>query len=204
MLDFRGLAASATALLLLASAPRPADAADKETIVFMRHGEKPPEGLGQLNCQGLNRAIALPWVLMSRYGKADALFAPDPGKMVDDHGQLYDYVRPLATIEPTAVALGRPVNTRFGFKDIVGLDAELLQDRYRNAILFVAWEHGMLVKAVRQLVARAGGDSAIVPDWSDQDFDSLYILTFTRESGRLSVAFSHQQEGLNGRGTSCP
>ncbi|NNG64566.1 histidine phosphatase family protein, partial [Pseudomonas fragi] len=30
-----------------------------QTLVFMRHAEKPADGLGQLNCQGLNRAIAL-------------------------------------------------------------------------------------------------------------------------------------------------
>lgn len=26
----------------------------RETVVFIRHGEKPPLGLGQLTCQGLN------------------------------------------------------------------------------------------------------------------------------------------------------
>jgi hypothetical protein len=28
-----------------------------KTIVFVRHGEKPQGGFGQLNCQGLNRAL---------------------------------------------------------------------------------------------------------------------------------------------------
>src|ERR1700727_2627529 len=28
------------------------------TIVLVRHAEKPEDGLGQLNCQGLNRALA--------------------------------------------------------------------------------------------------------------------------------------------------
>ena len=48
-------------LLTLGAISAPAVAAERETIVFMRHGEKPPEGLGQLDCQGLNRALALPW-----------------------------------------------------------------------------------------------------------------------------------------------
>ena len=30
-----------------------------QTIVFLRHGEKPASGLGQLTCQGLNRSLAL-------------------------------------------------------------------------------------------------------------------------------------------------
>jgi hypothetical protein len=34
-----------------------------ETIVLIRQGEKPALGLGQLNCQGLNRALALPVVI---------------------------------------------------------------------------------------------------------------------------------------------
>ena len=29
-----------------------------ETVVFVRHGEKPEKGLGQLSCRGLNRALA--------------------------------------------------------------------------------------------------------------------------------------------------
>ena len=62
----------------------------------------------------------------------------------------------------------------------------------------------MLVKAVRNLVRRAGGDPAAVPDWPGDDFDSLYILTLTRQGERLTAAFSHQQEGLNGRDTACP
>jgi hypothetical protein len=63
-----------------------------ETIVLVRHGEKPAEGLGQLNCQGLNRALALPVVIGKLFARPDA-----------------NYVRPLATIEPTAIAfaLGR-------------------------------------------------------------------------------------------------
>ena len=43
-----------------AQTPQPAG----ETIVLLRHGEKPPTGLGQLTCKGLNRALALPSLLM--------------------------------------------------------------------------------------------------------------------------------------------
>ena len=41
----------------------------QETIVAIRHAEKPPTSLGQLTCKGLNRALALPKVLIPRYGK---------------------------------------------------------------------------------------------------------------------------------------
>jgi hypothetical protein len=51
---------SAVALLLIrgslimdAAGENPAPShTDVETIVFLRHGEKPPGGLGQLTCQG--------------------------------------------------------------------------------------------------------------------------------------------------------
>src|ERR1700730_4025255 len=49
-----------------------------ETIVLVRHGEKPDKGLGQLDCQGLNRALALPPVIAKTFGRPSAVFAPDP------------------------------------------------------------------------------------------------------------------------------
>jgi len=52
--------------------------------VLIRHGEKPPGGLGQLTCKGLNRSLALPSLLIGRYGKPDFIFAPDPAQRVDD------------------------------------------------------------------------------------------------------------------------
>jgi hypothetical protein len=81
-----------------------------ETIVLVRHGEKPDKGLGQLDCQGLNRALALPPVIAKTFGRPSAIFAPDPSRQKQDDGVSYDYVRPLATIEPTAIFFGLPVN----------------------------------------------------------------------------------------------
>ena len=49
-----------------------------ETIVLIRHGEKPTEEAhGQLDCEGLNRALALPAVL-ARYGHPRAIYAANP------------------------------------------------------------------------------------------------------------------------------
>src|SRR6516225_3543006 len=112
-----------------------------ETIVMIRHGEKPANGLGQLTCEGLNRALALPRVIETKYGKPDAIFAPDPAQQKDDRGTKYDYVRPLATIEPTAIYFGLPVNASIGFADIDGLRAVLLSPAYRRSRVVVAWEH---------------------------------------------------------------
>jgi hypothetical protein len=112
----------------------PASHADVETLVFLRHGEKPPGGLGQLTCQGLNRALALPSVLISKFGKADYVFAPDPeGKVTEGGLRQFAYIRPLATIEPTAIRLGLPVFTDFRYKDIAGLQHELTKRQYHKS-----------------------------------------------------------------------
>ncbi|SUX30342.1 hypothetical protein [Chromobacterium vaccinii] len=128
----------------------PAHAAT-ETIVLLRHGEKPAQGLGQITCQGLNRALALPQVLTSAFGAPDAIFAPDPAIQVSDSGNNYYYVRPLATIEPTAIRLGMPVNTGYGFTQTSDLAAKLLDSDYAGATIFVAWEHKKIVTLAKQI-----------------------------------------------------
>jgi hypothetical protein len=171
------------------------------TIVVIRHAEKPDLGLGQLNCQGLNRALALPEVMLARFGRPDALFAPDPGVSKEDLGQPYNYIRPLATIEPTAIRFGLPVNTRWGLDNVAPLEDELLDRRHEGQLLFVAWEHNLLVQIVRDIVTRRGGDPTTVPDWSRDDFDSIYVLRVP-QSGPPS--FHVEREGLDGQSRSCP
>ena len=82
--------------------------------MFFRHGEKPSRGYGQLTCQGLNRALALPSVLLAKFGRPQYLYAPNPNVKISDPSGLSYYDRPLATIEPTAVRVGRDVWTRYG------------------------------------------------------------------------------------------
>src|SRR5438093_10170673 len=95
-----------------------ADARADQTIVFMRHGEKPSGGYGQLTCQGFNRSLALPLVLTSKFGRPTKLYAPSPAVRISDNAGSFYYVRPLATIEPTAIKLGMPVNTKYGYNAI--------------------------------------------------------------------------------------
>jgi hypothetical protein len=175
-----------------------------ETIVLIRHGEKPADGLGQLNCQGLNRALALPAVIEKLFGRPDAIFAPDPAQSKDDHGRPYNYVRPLATIEPTAIVFGLPVDAGIGFSDLDALRHKLESPDYRSAVVVVAWEHHEIEKLARQLVAAYGGDPARVPDWEDEDFDSVYVVKLTQTNAGTEVAFEHRREGLDGEPTACP
>jgi hypothetical protein len=181
-----------------------ADRPTIETVVLVRHGEKPALGLGQLDCQGLNRALALPAVVSKQFGKPDAIFAPDPAKSKADHGHLYNYVRPLATIEPTAIAFGLPIDASIGLSDLDALRQKLESPEYRSALVVVAWEHVDLTKLARLLVANHGGDHTVVPDWEEDDFDSIYIIKLIQTAERSEVTFEHRYEGLNGQPTTCP
>lgn len=88
-----------------------------KTVVIMRHGEinfLAPHG--QLDCQGLNRALALRAVLNTNYGEPAAIYAANPSVTSTDSSSdstCYNYVRPLGTIEPTAVYFGQSVITNY-------------------------------------------------------------------------------------------
>lgn len=172
----------------------PAATGSVETIVCVRHGEKPPGGLGQLTPQGLQRALALPDVLLRKFGTPQFIFAPDPAQVINEDKGTYSYVRPLATIEPTAIRCGLPVNTEFGYKDIAGLEQQLRQPDYENAVVFVAWEHLYLDKFVRRFVQDLGGNVAWVPKWIGKDYDSIYVIRIT--DGK-TISFTLDHEGLD-------
>lgn len=182
-----------------ASPPEQAD----ETIIFIRHGEKPAQGLGQINCQGLNRALALPTVLLAQFGRPDFVFAADPHEKKRDGEQPYNYVRPLLTVAPTAVQLGLPINTSFGYADINGLQKELAEPRYHHARVLVAWEHRKLEDLVKAMLRDMGGEVDMVPHWKSSDFDSIYVVTVRRSEGRATASFALAHQGLDGQDPAC-
>jgi hypothetical protein len=194
------------ALLLLGSFCCVAGAQQTETLVIFRHGEKPSAGLGQLNCRGLNRALALPDVLAVKFGHPDYLFAPDPAQKVDDFSLGgYSYVRPLATIEPTAIRLGMSVNAQIGYTHIDKLQRELLEPKYASATVFIAWEHVFEEHFARDMVKKFGGDPRAVPAWPNSDYDSIYVIRLIRSGGKTTVTFKVEHEGLNDKlGNQCP
>jgi hypothetical protein len=174
-----------------------------QTIVFFRHGEKPANGYGQLTCQGLNRALALPHVLSGMFGKPSYLYAPNPAVKVTDPAGSFYYVRPLATIEPTAIRLVMPVNTKYGYNDVASMQASLINAAKANTTTFVAWEHAYLVKIVQGIMNSYGG-GVTVPAWISGDYDSLYVVTVNYSTGTPNAQFHKRVEGLNGQPTACP
>jgi hypothetical protein len=175
-----------------------------ETVIFVRHGEKPHGGLGQLNCQGLNRALALPSVIAKTFGRPDAIFAPDPDEQVKDAEERFDYVRALATIEPTAISFGLPVNVSIGVSDADALRDALEQPAYRNARVLIAWEHNSIEATTRALLAAHGADAAVVPKWNSHDFDSIYVVTITSIGDTRKATFALMHQGLDGQKETCP
>ena len=183
-----------------------------ETIVCIRHGEKPKGGLGQLTCRGLNRALALPKLLIGKFGKPQFLFASNPSQKIDElppwlqkaGDDKYFYLRPLASIEPTAIECGLPVNIEFGFLDITNLESELMKPQYQNATIFMSWEHILLDDFGKNMVKDNGGDPAQVPAWSNDDYDMLFVIKITTENGQKKFSFTLDHEGLTNLGDDCP
>jgi hypothetical protein len=171
------------------------------TIIIVRHGEKPAQGLGQLSCRGLNRSLALAQILLSKFGQPVAIYAPNPAVKKIDKGVLYAYVRPLATIEPLAVRAGLPVNIDWGMTDIPQLTEVLLART--DGIQVVAWEHHFAEKLATHLLEVTGGNPQQVPTWADTDFDSIYIVRVTGHDKDRHATFAHEAEGLNDLPDSC-
>lgn len=177
-------------------------------LILIRHGEKPSNGLGNLDCKGLNRSLALPRVLLSKFGKPDYIFAPNPARKIIDDGVAFNYIRPLVTIEPTAIYCNLPINSNYGYTDIGGLLKEVVKPEYRNKTLFVAWEHKNLDIFAKEFFKRfvTEGSRPVpgrksVPDWSSGDFDSIFIF---EKNYRNTITFHIDHEGLNGVSEKCP
>ncbi|MBC8996051.1 MULTISPECIES: histidine phosphatase family protein [unclassified Pseudomonas] len=201
------LAVSALFLSLESSESRAQPVDGTQTLVFLRHAEKPEGGLGQLNCQGLNRAIDLSTLLPEKFGKADYVFAANPTRNVEE-GELdnsYSYIRPLMTISPAAIKLGLPVNIEFSANDTSDLARELLDDKYHNSTIYTAWSHGYLPELINKVAGNAVGEKqSITDDWAGNDFDSLYVLTLTWHNGKASLQSHSYKQGLDNGKESCP
>ena len=182
------VAAISLSLLLLYGTRALSDDA-VETIVLVRHGEKPDKGLGQLDCQGLNRALALPPVIAKTFGRPSAVFAPYPSQRREDDG-VFLRLRPTPRDDRAHCDIFRAA----GQCELRGLHTDGLR----------AWEHRLIETIARVLLAAHGGDPALVPKWDKDDFDSMYVVTITGTGDAAKVTFSHGREGLDGQPNACP
>ena len=182
-------------VLLLLLALSTASSYAQSTFVFLRHGEKQINFSGQLSCQGLNRALRLPSLLVSRYGEPDALFASAP--IEEKKGSS---VRAVATLMPTAIQTSQDIGLQFHAKDTHALVTKLLAGD-NHQVTYIAWEHDHLVEAVKELVTATGGDASTIPSISPFDYDALYVVKI--DKSRHFVSFSLEKEGLDHLSSEC-
>ena len=199
----------ALALLFFAAYPFAAAAQthnpNVETLVIVRHAEKPPQGLGLLTCKGLNRALLLPDFFAANFPRPDHIFAPNPAvKATEVHGdgKRYDYVRPLLTIGPTAVRFGVPINTQLPYNAPDLLAETLLDPQYHSDTIYVAWEHANLVDFAHILLQRFH-NSAAVPPWPNTDFDTFYVFTIDWNN-EPKLKFEVRSENVGPLSDKCP
>src|SRR5215470_4534967 len=121
--------ASASLLFLVLGVAYPHDAGPLR-IVIARHAEKPDEG-DNLSCKGLNRALALPAVIIAKFGRPDHSYVPTPGL-----GKSTKHGRMLQTIVPLAVKLNLKVDTRFQEDDVDDLAQDVLG---RSGTVLMIW-----------------------------------------------------------------
>ncbi|KFE56882.1 hypothetical protein [Pseudomonas syringae] len=178
-----------------------------QTLVFMRHAEKPSMGLGQLNCQGLNRAIDLSDLLPRQFGNANFIFAANPSRHVEEgEGDLsYSYLRPLMTVGPSAIKLGLPINIDYGANDTSALADELMRDKYHDSTIYTAWSHGYLPELINKVAEEASGKKiTLLDDWTGDDFDSVLVLTLKWTNGKATLEYENYKQGLNDGAQGCP
>jgi hypothetical protein len=171
--------------LLVATAGVPAQAADAgmagpadTTLLIIRHGEKPAHGRG-LDAAGRLRAQAyVPWFsqlsLAGRHAAPSALYASADTR---------NSARERLTLAPLALALGEPIQLRFGEDQVQALAAHLRANPVSGGTVLICWHHGRMPKLLRAL----GADPAeLLPQgrWPDAVFDWLIVLRYDAD-GRL-------------------
>ena len=147
-------------------------------IVLIRHGEKPAEG-DNLSCAGFNRSVKLPAVLKNKFGMPDYIYVPAPST-----GKRTSNCRMLQTILPFAIKNNLGINTTFAV-DATDLLAKKI--RKQTGTVFVIWEHKQLGDIIKLL-----GLKDLPSKWKDDDYDSIYIITYPKNKAVLTV----DQEGI--------
>ncbi len=143
-----------------------------QKIVFIRHAEKPDNG-DNLSCKGLNRSLELPAVLSSKFKTFNSVFVPSLSR-----GHSTKHARMYQTIIPYAVRHNLNINSKYDDNDIPGITAAI---KKAGGSVLLVWEHKNILKIVKALEVKDPGMK-----WGDNDFDSIWVITFNNGIGTLS------------------
>ena len=156
-----------------------------QTVVIIRHAEKPLKGKN-LNCQGLNRSLKLPAVLYSKFGIPGSIYVPSL-----DNNESTGHARMFQTVIPFAAKYNLKINSRYSEIDLAALAKDI---KKQKGIVLVVWQHTTIPSIVRAL-----GVQGFNMHWSDDDYDSIWIIHF--QNGIAKITFD--KEGLR-PSASCP
>ena len=155
-------------------------------VVIIRHGEKPAEkpsdksdGGDNLSCQGQNRALQLPAVLIKKIGKPDYTYVPS---LKLDKNTAHS--RMFQTVTPFAVKYDLTINSKYDESELNAAAKSVLK---KSGTVLMVWEHS----AIPDLATALGVDNP--PKWKGADFDSIWIVTYASGKAELTV----DQEGLS-------
>jgi hypothetical protein len=146
-------------------------------VVIIRHGEKPAEG-DNLSCQGLNRSLQLPEVLHKKIGVPAYTYVPSPSL-----GKSTARARMYQTVVPFATKYNLAINTNYDVKDAKGIAETVLN---KSGTVLLVWEHNMIPDIVKKLGVK---DANL--NWSDSDFDSMWIISFANGKAILTKDAEH-------------
>ena len=170
----------------------PALNATTETIYIIRHGEK-TNPIGCLSSQGKARADALPGIFddsTGKFGTPRSLFAT----YYDDG---INCERCTETLTPISKQLNVSVNSQYGYAKKLGGNeaaaaAMLRQLAGGGGPILTAWEH----INIQFLTAALGVDKSRIPSWSNSDYDTCYVLTYSSDGGSATLTnFEVSAEG---------
>jgi hypothetical protein len=150
------------------------------TVLIIRHSEKPDTGTG-LNAAGEARARLYtkyfqPFQEEGLSIQVDSLYAGADSK---------SSLRPRLTLEPLSKSSGMPLHSNIGTKDSVSLVQELKTEDHGQHPL-IAWSHGEIPALLR---AFGASPEELLPNgqWPDEVFDWVIVLNMGPD-GKLTSA----------------
>lgn len=156
------------------------------TIYIIRHTDKllQPEPGPALSAKGLLRAVKFASYFLNTYGEPDYIFAASANK--DSGGRSSQ--RALETIAPLANMLSEkypnedvPIYHSFAADEYDKLAKYILSTKkFDDTSVLICWHHGNITKMIKEF-----GYKDQLPEWAMDDFDSMYILHFSK-SGNIS------------------
>lgn len=159
-----------------------ADPDESLKVVIVRHGEKPPKDKdnGNLSCDGLNRSLKLPAVIVTKFGVPNHIYAPELSS-----GSRTGHSRMFQTATPLAALYNLKINTKFDEDDT---DDAADDVKSKKKVVLMVWEHSQIPSLAKSLQPDGAPTT-----WDGDDFDSIWILDYSSGTGK----WSQSTEGID-------